>query len=81
MYVNTNAIADALGVTPATVAAWARDGFFPGARILRNKWAIPTDQAEAFVGQRLDEEDEMLPDEDEGFDDEEEEDDDLYDDE
>lgn len=53
LYVNTNAIADALGVAPGTVATWAREGVFPGARIARGRWAIPTHEAEAFVKERL----------------------------
>lgn len=74
LYVNTNAIGDALGVTPATVSRWARDGLFPGARIVRNKWAVPLDQAQAFIGERLgqdeaeDEEDAWEGDEEEGAD-------------
>lgn len=69
LYTTTTSIADALGVSSATVARWLRDGMIPGARVVANKWAVPIDQAEAFVGERLDEAESDLDtgDEDEGY--------------
>ena len=52
---STSEAADALGVEPKTIANWAADGRFPGAKKTspkRGRWRIPSRDVHAFFGEK-----------------------------